>query len=93
MDLRIIDRWRGATVVPTKALTADSDFGAEMRHLAAGQHVHTGQVEFEVDQECLDAVKALDGWTDEPPVKVPGGGERVGTFDGVPVVLRVLEPA
>lgn len=57
MELRLVDKWRGVTFVPTKGITDPFEALAELRR-------HTDdpnkQAVFEADAEFMDAMKNAD---------------------------------
>ena len=88
MDIRIVNRWRHATIAPTKAATAKNTIET-MEHLYRhfASEVHSGQIEYEVDQEFADALDAAivrnrntTDWSSD--------GSLQRRFRGVPIVVR-----
>lgn len=72
MDIRIHDRWRNVTVVPTKVLASKP---YTMRVLMSSVHtaIKDGQAQFECDQEWIDALNAEQASSD------------IKEFGGVPI--------
>lgn len=95
MHIVLADRWRNVRTVPTK--TPSRDFFGVLRGLLVGHERQQaeGQLEFECDQEFMDALvqqaraDAREG-VDENVVGAMVDHLARPSFDGVPIVL--LEP-
>lgn len=89
MDVRLVDRSRNVTHVPTKTPTAKTVV-ATLDQLSRGYGPESGQIEFECDKafwEALTARGKQDG------LEVADGqartltGHRMGTYNGFHIIL------
>lgn len=87
MDIRIHDRWRNVTIVPTKVLADPED-----TMIVLMNSVHTavkdGQAQLECDQEWMDALNAKaarEAIADPSLASVSDDGIDRPSFRGVPI--------
>jgi hypothetical protein len=95
MDVRIVDRWRNVTIVPTKPPGDDKfaalrDLMASCKATAANPHL-----EFEMDREFFDALVAQA--LKDPEAKVGESpnvviemqdGRNLPSFENIPIVVE-----
>jgi hypothetical protein len=91
MEIRVVDRARNVTVVPTKD-PDKNNLAATLDTLMQGQNLHGGQIEFECDAAFLAALEAQkpSGLDDEDEIDTLHGKRRY-IYKGVPIVL-IPEP-
>lgn len=89
MEVAIVDLDRNVRIAPTK--NPGKDLIGAMRHLAIGHAVHTGRIEFQVDQEFLTALIAQDKAeakdTSSPQQVVETDNPKRVLLDNIPVVV------
>ena len=99
MDVRLIDRSRNVTLVPTKAVRrVDDDLYSVMGALA--KNADPNQAEFRCDREFIEALERqlVDRRTHSRMLTAAEGAEHVrnlpddamGRFDGIPVIVEEL---
>lgn len=95
MDIRIVDRARNVTIVPTKAHASPFAALFELYPFGAAS-AHTGQVEYECDQAFADALKteAADGAHGHldlvltPPDEIEAVRHALGAFRDIRIVVE-----
>jgi hypothetical protein len=90
MDVRLVDRWRNVTKVPTK--TPGDDKFAALRDLAKG-YVGNVHAEFEMDQAFFRALEALakaeaDAGKTENVLIEMQDGRNLPSFLDIPIVVE-----
>lgn len=86
MGIRLIDKWRNVTLVPTKAVTAWSQALEILDGLLHAQNVSIGQLEFECDREFIALLEVAA----DPKLNKAVGPWKLGhemTCDGVPLIV------
>lgn len=82
MDIRLLDKWRNVTTVPTKTAGPIETLDG----LLEGQNASGGQLEFECDRAFLDALgEQSDAQFEKPSAPWRPGHEA--NYKGVPIVV------
>lgn len=87
MEVRLIDRWRNVTMVPTKAL-GDDKFAA-LRDLMASNMASSANphLEFEMDREFFLALVSDDAAPKNVLIEMQDG-RNLPSFEGIPIVVE-----
>lgn len=97
MDVRIVDRHRNVTQVPTKGFRPDTDLFSTLDSLLRGQELalENAQLEFLCDREFAEALNAYAFSVEDTPAAdayAPGVDGAPDRYRGVPITV-VGEPA